>query len=149
MVFGCLLGENCNHSRDLWLEAEERGINMLFLIGGNGTHAGANAIHDECRKRKMKVAVVGVPKTIDNDIFHMKEAQRAINSAYIEAQSACHCIGIVKLMGRKSGFIAMQASLASGQVDICLIPEVPFNLHGPHGVLKHLFLVHATNFMVC
>ncbi|KAH0865836.1 hypothetical protein HID58_083047 [Brassica napus] len=88
---------------------EERGINMLFVLGGNGTHAGANAIHDECRKRKMKVAVVGVPKTIDNDILHMdktfgfdtavEEAQRAINSAYI---------------------------------------EVPFNIHGPNGVLKHL-----------
>jgi 6-phosphofructokinase 1 len=96
----------------------------------------------------MKVAVVGVPKTIDNDILHMdktfgfdtavEEAQRAINSAYIEAHSAYHGIGVVKLMGRSSGFIAMQASLASGQVDICLIPEVHFNLHGPHGVLKHL-----------
>uniref|UniRef100_A0A1J3JZI8 ATP-dependent 6-phosphofructokinase n=1 Tax=Noccaea caerulescens TaxID=107243 RepID=A0A1J3JZI8_NOCCA len=127
---------------------EERGINMLFVLGGNGTHAGANAIHNECRKRRMKVAVVGVPKTIDNDILHMdktfgfdtavEEAQRAINSAYIEAHSAYHGIGVVKLMGRSSGFIAMQASLASGQVDICLIPEVHFNLHGPHGVLKHL-----------
>jgi 6-phosphofructokinase 1 len=152
---------------------EERGINMLFVLGGNGTHAGANAIHNECRKRKIKVAVVGVPKTIDNDILHMdktfgfdtavEEAQRAINSAYIEAHSAYHGIGVVKLMGRNSGFIAMQASLASGQVDICLIPEVllcyyfkfqnmidelalrdpmhlkvPFNLHGPNGVLKHL-----------
>ncbi|XP_057492667.1 ATP-dependent 6-phosphofructokinase 5, chloroplastic-like isoform X3 [Actinidia eriantha] len=80
---------------------EERGINMLFVLGGNGTHAGANAIHNE-------------------------------------AHSAYHGIGIVKLMGRSSGFIAMHASLASGQIDICLIPEVPFNLHGPHGVLRHL-----------
>ncbi|XP_049372284.1 ATP-dependent 6-phosphofructokinase 5, chloroplastic [Solanum verrucosum] len=127
---------------------QERGINMLFVIGGNGTHAGANAIHDECRRRRMQVAVVGVPKTIDNDIMLMdktfgfdtavEEAQRAINSAYIEAHSAYHGIGIVKLMGRSSGFIAMHASLASGQIDICLIPEVPFNLHGPHGVLQHL-----------
>ncbi|KAH6760125.1 phosphofructokinase 5, partial [Perilla frutescens var. frutescens] len=127
---------------------EERGINMLFVLGGNGTHAGANAIHEECRKRRLKIAVVGVPKTIDNDILLMdktfgfdtavEEAQRAINSAYIEAHSAYHGIGIVKLMGRSSGFIAMQASLASGQIDICLIPEVPFNLHGPHGVLNHL-----------
>ncbi|XP_057492666.1 ATP-dependent 6-phosphofructokinase 5, chloroplastic-like isoform X2 [Actinidia eriantha] len=101
-----------------------------------------------CRKRRLKVAVVGVPKTIDNDILLMDKtfgfdtaveaAQRAINSAYIEAHSAYHGIGIVKLMGRSSGFIAMHASLASGQIDICLIPEVPFNLHGPHGVLRHL-----------
>ncbi|TXG60111.1 hypothetical protein EZV62_014684 [Acer yangbiense] len=127
---------------------EERGINMLFVLGGNGTHAGANAIHNECRKRRMRVAVVGVPKTIDNDILLMdktfgfdtavEEAQRAINSAYIEAHSAYHGIGIVKLMGRSSGFIAMHASLASGQIDICLIPELPFHLHGPHGVLTHL-----------
>ncbi|XP_077212915.1 phosphofructokinase 5 isoform X2 [Tasmannia lanceolata] len=127
---------------------QEREINMLFVLGGNGTHAGANEIHNECRKRKMRVAIVGVPKTIDNDILLMdktfgfdtavEEAQRAINSAYIEAHSAYHGIGIVKLMGRNSGFIALQASLASGQIDICLIPELPFNLHGPHGVLKHL-----------
>ncbi|KAG2376628.1 ATP-dependent 6-phosphofructokinase [Vigna angularis] len=80
---------------------EERGITMLFVLGGNGTHAGANAIHNE-------------------------------------AHSAYHGIGIVKLMGRDSGFIAMHASLASGQIDICLIPEVPFNLHGPRGVLSYL-----------
>ncbi|XP_027921497.1 ATP-dependent 6-phosphofructokinase 5, chloroplastic-like [Vigna unguiculata] len=127
---------------------EERGINMLFVLGGNGTHAGANAIHLECCKRRLKVSVIGVPKTIDNDILLMdktfgfdtavEEAQRAINSAYIEAHSAYHGIGVVKLMGRSSGFIAMQASLSSGQVDICLIPEVPFNFHGPRGVLSHL-----------
>ncbi|KAH1264282.1 hypothetical protein AAZX31_01G024200 [Glycine max] len=127
---------------------KERGINMLFVLGGNGTHAGANAIHNECCKRRLKVSVIGVPKTIDNDILLMdktfgfdtavEEAQRAINSAYIEAHSAYHGIGIVKLMGRDSGFIAMHATLASGQIDICLIPEVPFNLHGPRGVLSYL-----------
>ncbi|RZC69911.1 hypothetical protein C5167_033542 [Papaver somniferum] len=73
---------------------QARGINMLFILGEDGTHAGANAIHNECRKRKPKVSVVGVPKTIDNDILLMdktfgfdtavEEAQRAINSAYIE-----------------------------------------------------------------
>lgn len=127
---------------------QKRGINMLFVLGGNGAHAGANAIHEECRKRKLRVGVVGVPKTIDNDILLMdktfgfdsavEEAQRAVNSAYIEAHSAYNGIGLVKLMGRHSGFIAMHATLASVQVDICLIPEVPFNLHGPHGVLSHL-----------
>ncbi|GAB4831645.1 ATP-dependent 6-phosphofructokinase 5, chloroplastic [Ancistrocladus abbreviatus] len=128
------------------IEAKE--IDMLFILGGNGTHAGANTIHNECCKRKMKVSVVCVPKTIDNDILLMdktfgfdtavEEAQRAINSAYIEAHSAYHGIGLVKLMGRSSGFIAMHASLASGQVDVCLIPEVPFTLDGPNGVLQHL-----------
>uniref|UniRef100_A0A803NDD4 Phosphofructokinase domain-containing protein n=1 Tax=Chenopodium quinoa TaxID=63459 RepID=A0A803NDD4_CHEQI len=99
----------------------------FFVLGGNGTHAGAVAIHNECRKRRMKVSVVAV-----------EEAQRAINSAYIEAHSAYRGVGLVKLMGRSSGFIAMHASLASGQVDICLIPEVPFHIHGPHGILRHL-----------
>ncbi|KAH9609834.1 hypothetical protein KSS87_006656 [Heliosperma pusillum] len=128
------------------LEAKE--IDMIFILGGNGTHAGANAIHNECRKRKLKASVVCIPKTIDNDILLMdktfgfdtavEEAQRAINSSYIEAHSAYHGIGLVKLMGRSSGFIAMHASLASGQVDVCLIPEVPFTLDGPSGVLQHL-----------
>ncbi|XP_021758835.1 ATP-dependent 6-phosphofructokinase 5, chloroplastic-like [Chenopodium quinoa] len=134
--------------REIVDSMEERGTNMLFVLGGNGTHAGAVAIHNECRKRRMKVSVVGVPKTIDNDILLMdktfgfdtavEEAQRAINSAYIEAHSAYRGVGLVKLMGRSSGFIAMHASLASGQVDICLIPEVPFHIHGPHGILRHL-----------
>ncbi|XP_052178747.1 ATP-dependent 6-phosphofructokinase 5, chloroplastic-like [Diospyros lotus] len=101
-----------------------------------------------CRKRRLKVAVVGMPKTIDNDILLMdktfgfdtavEEAHRAINSAYIKAHSAYHGIGIVKLMGRSSGFIAIHVALASGQIDICLILEVPFNLHGPHGVQRHM-----------
>ncbi|XP_074574805.1 ATP-dependent 6-phosphofructokinase 5, chloroplastic-like [Curcuma longa] len=128
---------------------------MVFVLGGNGTHAGAYAIHNECRKRKMKVAIIGVPKTIDNDIQLMdktfgfdtavEEAQRAINSAYIEAHSAYHGIGLVKLMGRSCGFIAMHASLSSGQIDICLIPEVPFKLEGPNGVLQHLEHLIRTN----
>ncbi|CAA7401902.1 unnamed protein product [Spirodela intermedia] len=127
---------------------EAREIDMLFVLGGNGTHAGANAIHNECRRRKLRISVVCVPKTIDNDILLMdktfgfdtavEEAQRAINSAYIEARSAYHGVGLVKLMGRSSGFIAMYASLSSGQVDVCLIPEVPFKLDGPFGVLEHL-----------
>ncbi|KAL6846572.1 hypothetical protein ACP4OV_024020 [Aristida adscensionis] len=149
---------------------QARRIDMLFVIGGNGSHAGANAIHEECRKRKLKVSVVAVPKTIDNDILLMdktfgfdtavEEAQRAINSAYIEARSAYHGIGLVKLMGRSSGFIAMHASLSSGQIDVCLIPEgvltdvtiwmeISFTLDGERGVLRHLeHLLHTKGFCV-
>ncbi|XP_064993445.1 ATP-dependent 6-phosphofructokinase 5, chloroplastic-like isoform X2 [Musa acuminata AAA Group] len=130
-------------------------IDMLFVLGGDGTHAGALAIHNECRMRKLKVSIVCVAKTIDNDILLMdktfgfdtavEEAQRAINSAYIEARSAYHGIGLVKLMGRSSGFIAMHASLSSGQIDICLIPE------GPNGVLVHLEYLLKTkgNAVIC
>lgn len=110
---------------------------------------------------KLKVSIVCVAKTIDNDILLMdktfgfdtavEEAQRAINSAYIEARSAYHGIGLVKLMGRSSGFIAMHASLSSGQIDICLIPEAPFKLEGPNGVLVHLEYLLKTkgNAVIC
>ncbi|KAK9119290.1 hypothetical protein Scep_017383 [Stephania cephalantha] len=147
---GSLLGVSRGNGEvsDIVDSIQARRIDMLFILGGNGTHAGANAIHEECRKRKLKICVVGVPKTIDNDILLMdktfgfdtavEEAQRAINSAYIEAHSAYHGIGLVKLMGRNSGFIAMHATLSSGQIDVCLIPEVPFKLDGPYGLLKHL-----------
>ncbi|KAG0597842.1 hypothetical protein M758_12G024500 [Ceratodon purpureus] len=147
---GSLLGVSRGGARttDIVDSLEKKGINMLFVLGGNGTHAGALAIHNECHKRGKKVVVVGVPKTIDNDILLMdrtfgfdtavEEAQKAINSAYIEATSAYNGVGIVKLMGRQSGFIAMHASLASGQVDVCLIPEVNFTLNGPEGLLQHI-----------
>ncbi|KAL2653010.1 hypothetical protein R1flu_021138 [Riccia fluitans] len=124
------------------------GVNFFFVIGGNGSHAGAHEIYKKCMERKMKIAVVGIPKTIDNDLQLMdktfgfdtsvEEAQRAINAAFVEASSAYNGIGIVKLMGRQSGFIAMYATLASGQVDIVLIPEVPFILEGEDGVYNFM-----------
>lgn len=126
----------------------KQGINMLFVIGGNGSHAGANAISAECARRGSLVSVVGVPKTIDNDILLLdktfgfdtavEEAQKAIQAATIEAQSALRGVGVVKLMGRQSGFISMYATLASGDVDICLIPEVDFDVHGENGVIEHV-----------
>lgn len=127
---------------------EKAGYNMIFVIGGNGSHAGANAIQNECHKRNLRVAVVGVPKTIDNDILlidktfgfdtAVEEAQKAIRAAAVEANSALRGVGVVKLMGRQSGFIAMHAAMASGQVDVCLIPEVPFAMEGITGVLEHI-----------
>lgn len=126
----------------------KQGINMLFVIGGNGSHAGANAISAECARRGSLVSVVGVPKTIDNDILLLdktfgfdtavEEAQKAIQAATIEAQSALRGVGVVKLMGRQSGFISMYATLASGDVDVCLIPEVDFDVHGENGVIEHV-----------
>jgi 6-phosphofructokinase 1 len=113
------------------------GINMLFVIGGNGGNAAAHAIARECRAAGVLCNVVGVPKSIDNDIqlidrcfgfdTAVEEAQRSLVCARVEARAAAG-ITVVKLMGRQSGFIAMNASMASGVVDVCLIPEVPFAL---------------------
>eukprot|EP00199_Chlamydomonas_sp_CCMP681_P000695 CAMPEP_0119107434 /NCGR_PEP_ID=MMETSP1180-20130426/10100_1 /TAXON_ID=3052 ORGANISM="Chlamydomonas cf sp, Strain CCMP681" /NCGR_SAMPLE_ID=MMETSP1180 /ASSEMBLY_ACC=CAM_ASM_000741 /LENGTH=492 /DNA_ID=CAMNT_0007092919 /DNA_START=118 /DNA_END=1596 /DNA_ORIENTATION=+ len=114
------------------------GLNMVFVVGGNGGNAAANAIAEECEAQGVVCSVVGIPKSIDNDILlidrcfgfetAVEEAQRALLAAKVEASSARNGLGLVKLMGRQSGFIAMQASMASGVVDACLIPEVPFNL---------------------
>ncbi|CAM6036665.1 unnamed protein product [Sphagnum compactum] len=125
---------------------EDRGINQVYIIGGDGTQKGAWAIHKECVRRGLEVVVAGIPKTIDNDIdiidksfgfdTAVEEAQRAINAAHVEAESAQNGIGLVKLMGRYSGYIAMYATLASRDVDLCLIPEVPFYLEGPGGLYE-------------
>ncbi|XP_027175895.1 ATP-dependent 6-phosphofructokinase 3-like [Coffea eugenioides] len=127
---------------------QDRGINQVYIIGGDGTQKGASVIFEEIRKRGLKVAVVGVPKTIDNDIpvidksfgfdSTVEEAQRAINAAHVEATSVENGIGVVKLMGRNSGFIAMHATLASRDVDCCLIPESPFFLDGPGGLYEYI-----------
>jgi len=117
---------------------ERMNVGVLFTIGGDGTLRGAQAIAGEIRKRNLKIAVVGVPKTIDNDIACMdlsfgfvtavSEAARVIYAAHSEATGARNGIGLVKLMGRHSGFIAAHAALANNDVNFCLIPEVPFAL---------------------
>jgi len=114
------------------------GIDVVFVVGGNGGNAGAAAIQRSCEENNVLCSVVGVPKSIDNDILlidkcfgfdtAVEEAQRALICAKVEASSAFNGIGLVKLMGRQSGFIAMDASMSSGVVDICLIPEVPFEI---------------------
>uniref|UniRef100_A0A0E0JF37 ATP-dependent 6-phosphofructokinase n=1 Tax=Oryza punctata TaxID=4537 RepID=A0A0E0JF37_ORYPU len=121
---------------------------IVYIIGGDGTQKGASVIYEEVRRRGLKCSVVGVPKTIDNDIAvidksfgfdtAVEEAQRAINAAHVEAESAENGIGVVKLMGRNSGFIAMYATLASRDVDCCLIPESPFYLEGKGGLLEFI-----------
>ncbi|KAK3220038.1 hypothetical protein Dsin_014008 [Dipteronia sinensis] len=127
---------------------QDRGINQVYIIGGDGTQKGASVIFEEIRRRGLKVAVTGIPKTIDNDIpvidksfgfdTAVEEAQRAINAAHVESESFDNCIGVVKLMGRYSGFIAMYATLASRDVDCCLIPESPFYLEGPGGLFEFI-----------
>ena len=124
----------------------QKGVNQVYIIGGDGTHRAANALYLETRKRGLKMTVAGIPKTIDNDIgvidrsfgFNtaVAEARKAIQSAVVEASCAPRGLGIVQLMGRHAGYISAHATLASRQVDLCLIPEVPFPLHGELGVLK-------------
>nr|AIE47272.1 phosphofructokinase [Hevea brasiliensis] len=127
---------------------QDRGINQVYIIGGDGTQKGAGQIYKEVEKRGLQVAVAGIPKTIDNDIAvidksfgfdtAVEEAQRAINAAHVEVESVENGVGIVKLMGRYSGFIAMYATLASRDVDCCLIPESPFYLEGPGGLFEFI-----------
>lgn len=113
-------------------------IGILFAIGGDGTLRGAHAISEEIGRRNLKVSVIGVPKTIDNDISYLNktfgfetavgESRTAVYSAHAEAEGARNGIGLVKLMGRDSGLIAANASLANSEVNFCLVPEVPFSL---------------------
>ncbi len=127
---------------------EDMNVDILFVIGGDGTLRGAAEIVKEVERRGLKKAVVGIPKTIDNDIMYLDKsfgfetafaaAVQAVKCAYIEATGAVNGIGLVKLMGRDSGFIACFAALAGSNVDFVLIPEVPFDLDGPRGLLEAL-----------
>jgi len=113
-------------------------IGILFAIGGDGTLRGAQAIGDEAARQGLKVGVIGIPKTIDNDVSFVQrtfgfetavtEAHRATYAANAEAEAARNGIGLVKLMGRDSGFIAAYSALVNNEVNFCLIPEVPFRL---------------------
>jgi 6-phosphofructokinase 1 len=115
-----------------------RGVNILFTIGGDGTQKGANELYQEARKRGHALAVVGVPKTIDNDVTFVsrtfgffsavEEAKRVLDCAHTEARSVARGIGLVKLMGRNAGFVTAAAVVASQDVNFALIPEVPFKL---------------------
>lgn len=127
---------------------EALGLDMLFVIGGDGTIRGAMQIGAEIERRGLPIGVVGVPKTIDNDIhfidrsFGFESAYSAavevIRAARVEATGARDGIGLVKLMGRHSGFVACNAALASTDVDLVLIPEVPMQLEGESGVLRYI-----------
>jgi len=123
-------------------------VNILFAVGGDGTQRGANDLLEESRRRGHPLAVVGIPKTIDNDVHYVTrtfgfstavdEATRVINSAHTEARSVENGVAVVKLMGRHAGFIAAAATVASQDVNFCLVPEVPFTLTGSGGLLAAL-----------
>lgn len=127
---------------------ERLNINILITIGGDGTLRGANDIGEEIKKRELKIAVVGVPKTIDNDLSFIDSsfgfdtavtsAVPSVRGAHVEAKNSINGIGLVKVMGRESGFIAAHTSLAQSDVNFCLIPESPFDLEGPNGLLENV-----------
>jgi 6-phosphofructokinase 1 len=124
------------------------GVNILFCVGGDGTLRGALDISVAARERGMPMSVVGIPKTIDNDIKYVEQsfglvtaasmAHEAVTAAHNEARGARRGVGLVKLMGRHSGFISAGAALASNDVNYVLVPEVDFPLEGDHGLLGHL-----------
>ena len=127
---------------------ERLNLNMLFAIGGDGTQKGTLQIAEEIDKRNLKIAMVGIPKTVDNDFVMIdrsfgfntavNKAVEVVKAAHVEAVCAINGIGLVKVMGRDSGFIAAHTALASHEVNFVLIPEVPFNLEGYNGFLQHL-----------
>ena len=124
------------------------GLDALLCIGGDGTLKGALELDTELRRRGSSCAVVGVPKTIDNDILHSQrsfgyqtavaEAARSIENAHAEARGHRFGLGLVQLMGRESGFIAASAALACPQANFVLVPEVPFEVEGEHGLIEAL-----------
>ena len=127
---------------------ESEGVDILFTVGGDGTQRGAHEIASEAKRRGLRLAVVGIPKTIDNDIPYvwesfgyktaLQEARKVLDCAHAEAKGVPNGISLVKLMGRHSGSIAAGATLASQEVNITLVPEIPFELEGEAGFLEYL-----------
>jgi 6-phosphofructokinase 1 len=126
---------------------EKMKIGILFCIGGDGTQRGALAISEEAARRGLPISVIGIPKTIDNDVSFVQktfgfetavsEAKHATYAAHVEAVGAPNGIGLVKLMGRDSGFIAAYSVLVDNQVNFCLVPEVPFSMDAFLEALKN------------
>ncbi|BAU23533.1 diphosphate--fructose-6-phosphate 1-phosphotransferase [Caldimicrobium thiodismutans] len=147
---GTFLGTSRGHQpvEEIVDTLERLNIQILFMIGGDGTFRAANKIKDEIAKRGLKIAVIAIPKTIDNDIWLVSKtfgfdtavelACEAIRCAHTEARAVPYGIGLVKLMGRHSGFIAAAATLATKEVNFCLVPEMDFDLEGEQGFLAEL-----------
>ncbi len=151
MQGGTILGSSRGGTEDMEMmvdRLEELGIGILYAIGGDGTMKGAHKIAEIIQKHGSSISIIGVPKTIDNDVSYIQRtfgfesavsrAVDAIYSAHIEAEGAQNGIGLVKLMGRYSGFIAANSALAMNDVNFLLVPEVDFDLYGKNGFLYHL-----------
>ncbi len=148
---GTILGSSRGGTEDipkLVRTLKKWGVDILYTVGGDGTLRGAHKIYEEAERTGYKLSVIGVPKTIDNDISYIQrtfgfdtafsKAVESINSAHVEAIGAPNGVGLVKLMGRHSGFIAATATLAMNDVNYILIPESPFDIEGKNGLLEHL-----------
>ena len=147
---GTVLGSSRGHQDPSVIvdTLERENIDILFCVGGDGTQRGASVIAQEVNRRGLRKAVVGIPKTIDNDISFvftsfgyntaLEKAEEVLRGAHVEARGAPNGIGLVKLMGRNAGFIAAGAALASQDANFVLIPEVPFRLEGENGLLASL-----------
>ena len=147
---GTILGSSrgCPKVEEMVDTLERENVNVLFCIGGDGTLRGAHDLSTEIEKRGLKIAIVGIPKTIDNDVTYVfrsfgfqtavEKAKEALGCAHVEAKSALHGIGLVKLMGRDAGFISAEATKASGDVNFCLVPEATFPLDGENGLIAAL-----------
>ncbi len=161
---GTILGSSrggTDNIDDLVDSLENMGINILYAIGGDGTLSGAHQISVRAIERGLPLSVIGIPKTIDNDINFIQKsfgfetafskAVEAISSAHVEATGAPNGIGIVKLMGRHSGFIAAYATLAMNDVNFVLVPEDRFDLDPPNGLLFHLenYLIKRKHAVIC
>lgn len=119
-------------------KVQKMGINLLFTVGGDGTQSAAHKLYERAKERNLEISIVGVPKSIDNDILFFDKtfgfdsavaaASEVIGNAWVEATSCEKGVGIVKLMGRDAGFVAMHAALASTIVDLVMIPEVPVKM---------------------
>lgn len=145
---GSVLGAGRGHSNPISIvdALMLRNIDIIFTIGGDGTLAGANAIHEEIKKRNVPIALIGIPKTIDNDVLWVSKtfgfesavskAVEALRCAQTEARSAFNGIGLVKIMGRNSGSLTATAAVAMNDIDFVLVPEVPIKLFGPNGLLN-------------
>lgn len=148
---GTFLGSSRGHGQrteELAETLRSWGVNMLFTIGGDGTQRGALALYETLKQQGHALAVVGVPKTIDNDLSFVERsfgfetavavADQVVAGAHVEASGAPQGVGIVKVMGRQSGFIAAATALANNDTNFVLIPEVPFDLVGENGFMHHL-----------
>ncbi|MGB2865962.1 MAG: 6-phosphofructokinase, partial [Sedimentisphaerales bacterium] len=142
------LSRGPQNSDEMVDKLEQMGIGVLFTIGGDGTLRGVRDLAEAIKKRGLKISVIGIPKTIDNDISGIEQSfgfstaveatRAAICGAHEEARGAWNGVGLVKLMGRDSGFIAAYATLASSDANFCFIPEVPLVLEGENGFLSAL-----------